>query len=176
MALLKRTTRRQAGVLASFIHIDGAVDAIRALRAMGQRNLVVYSPSPNHEIEEALSHRVSPVRLFTLIGGLTGCTAGFAMTIWMSYDWPVLVGGKPIASIPPYVVIAFELTILLGALATVAAVGLFSVLMGKRGVAYDPRFSDDQIGIFVPVKPDDRASVEQLMQTAGAVEVRYEAA
>jgi hypothetical protein len=176
MALLKRTRRRQSGVLAAFVHIDAAVDAIRALRAMGLRNLVVYSPSPNHEIEEALSHRVSPVRLFTLIGGLSGCAAGFCMTIWMSYDWPVLVGGKPIASIPPYVVIAFELTILLGALITVAAVALFSVLLDKKGVAYDPRFSDDQVGIFVAVKPEERGSVEQLLQSAGAVEVRYEGA
>jgi hypothetical protein len=137
---------------------------------------VVYSPAPNHEIDEALSHRVSPVRLFTLIGGLTGCTAGFAMTIWMSYDWPAVVGGKPIASIPPYVVIGFELTILLGALSTVAAVALFSVLMGKRGVAYDPRFSDDQIGIFVASPPDQGGAVEQLLRSAGAVEVRHETA
>ena len=176
MAFLKRTRRRTPGILSSFVHIDAAVDAIRALRAMGLRDLVVYSAAPNHEIEEALNHRVSPVRLFTLIGGLSGCTAGFAMTIWMSYDWPVLVGGKPTAAIPPYVVIAFELTILLGALITVAAVGFFSVLMDKRGVAYDPRFSDDQIGIFVPAPPDQRAAVEQLLRSAGAVEVRYEAA
>ncbi|HEY3012175.1 MAG TPA: DUF3341 domain-containing protein [Gemmatimonadales bacterium] len=175
MALLKRA-KRVPGVLASFAHIDAAVDAIRALRAMGRRDLVVYTPSPNHEIEEALNQRVSPVRLFTLIGGLTGCTAGFAMTIWMSYDWPVVVGGKPIASIPPYVVIAFELTILLGALSTVAAVALFSVLMGRRGVAFDPRFSDDQIGIFVPADPEQLGSVEKLLRSAGAVEVRYEAA
>lgn len=175
MAFLRRD-RRKPGILASFVHIDAAVDAIRALRATGQRNLVVYSPAPNHELEEALSHRVSPVRLFTLIGGLTGCAAGFAMTIWMSYDWPVLVGGKPVASIPPYVVIAFELTILLGALSTVAAVALFSVLQGKRGVAYDPRFSDDHIGIFVPAGSDQLASVEQLLRSAGAVEVRHEAA
>lgn len=174
MALFKRSKRPVPGILAAFAHIDAAVDAIRALRAMGQRDLVVYSPAPNHEIEEALNYRVSPVRLFTLIGGLSGCTAGFAMTIWMSYDWPVVVGGKPIASIPPYVVIGFELTILLGALSTVAAVALFSVLMGKRGVAYDPRFSDDQIGIFVPVTPEQRPSVEQLFRSAGAVEVRYE--
>ena len=175
MALLKRS-RRMPGILASFVHIDAAVDAIRALRARGHRQLVVYSAAPNHELEEALSHRVSPVRLFTLVGGLTGCAAGFAMTIWMSYDWPVLVGGKPIASIPPYVVIAFELTILLGALSTVAAVGLFSVLMGKRGVAYDPQFSDDQIGIFVPAGQDQAGSVENLLRSAGAVEVRHEAA
>jgi hypothetical protein len=171
-----KRARRIPGILASFVHIDAAVDAVRALRARGHRDLVVYSPAPNHELEEALNHRVSPVRLVTLIGGLTGCAAGFAMTIWMSYDWPVLVGGKPIASIPPYVVIAFELTILLGALSTVAAVGLFSVLLGKRGVAYDPRFSDDQIGIFVPAGSDQAGPVENLLRSAGAVEVRHEAA
>jgi Alternative complex III, ActD subunit len=175
MAFLKRA-RRAPGVLASFVHVDAATDAIRALRARGHRNLVVYSAAPNHEIEEALDQGVSPVRLFTLIGGLTGCAAGFGMTIWMSLDWPLIVGGKTIASIPPYVVIAFELTILLGALSTVTAVALFSVLMGKRGVAYDPRYSDDQIGIFVPGGTDQQAAVEQLLRSAGAVEVRREAA
>jgi Protein of unknown function (DUF3341) len=175
MAFLKRA-RRAPGVLASFVHVDAATDAIRALRARGHRNLVVYSAAPNHEIEEALDQGVSPVRLFTLIGGLTGCAAGFGMTIWMSLDWPLIVGGKTIASIPPYVVIGFELTILLGALSTVAAVALFSVLMGKRGVPYDPRFSDDEIGIFVPGGPDQQGPVEQLLRSAGAVEVRREAA
>ena len=178
MALTKtaRGGKRKPGVLASFVHVDAAADAIRALRARGMKDLVVYSAAPNHEIEEALDHRVSPVRLITLIGGLTGCAAGFGMTLWMSHDWPVLVGGKPIGSIPPYVVIAFELTILLGALSTVAAVALFSVLMGRRGAPYDPRFSDDTIGIFVPATQDTARQVEQMMHSAGAVEVRYEAA
>ncbi len=164
------------GLLASFVHVDAAADAIRALRARGLRDLVVYSAAPNHEIEEALQHRVSPVRLITLIGGLTGCAAGFGMTIWMSHDWPTLVGGKTIASIPPYVVIAFELTILLGALSTVAAVAVFSILMGRRGVPYDPRFSDDMIGVFVPAKQDLAGQVERLLRDAGAVEVRHEGA
>jgi hypothetical protein len=175
MALMKRT-RQVPGLLASFVHVDAAADAIRALRARGHRNLVVYSAAPNHEIEEALDQPVSPVRLFTLIGGLTGCAAGFGMTLWMSYDWPVVVGGKPIGSIPPYVVIGFELTILLGALSTLAAVALFSVLQGKRGIAYDPKFSDDRIGIFVPSGADQLRSLEQLLRSAGAVEVRHEAA
>jgi hypothetical protein len=173
---LARKTRTVAGVLGSFVHVDAAADAIRALRAQGHRDLVVYSASPNHEIEEALDQGVSPVRLFTLIGGLTGCAAGFGMTIWMSYDWPVLVGGKPIASIPPYVVIGFELTILLGALSTVTAVALLSLLQGKRGIAYDPRFSDDQIGIFVPAGSDQVGPTEELLKAAGAVEVRHEVA
>ncbi len=171
-----KSARRVPGVLASFVHIDAATDAIRALRAKGHRNLTVYSAAPNHELEEALEHKTSPVRLFTLIGGLTGCAAGFGMTLWMSYDWPVVVGGKPIGAIPPYVVIAFELTILLGALSTVMAVGLLSVFQGKRGVAFDPSFTDDRIGIFVPAGSDQRTPVEQLLRSAGAVEVRHEAA
>jgi ActD protein len=175
MPSLKRP-RRLPGVLASFIHVDAAVEAIRALRARGFRDLVVYSAAPNHEIEEALDQPVSWVRLFTLIGGLTGCAAGFGMTIWMSLDWPTLVGGKTIASIPPYVVIAFELTILLGALSTVAALVVFSALLDKKGVAYDPRFSDDLIGIFVPVKGDQQGTIEQVFHAAGALEVRHEAA
>jgi hypothetical protein len=173
---LMRRAKQVPGLLASFAHVDAASDAIRALRASGHRKMVVYSAAPNHELEEALSHRVSPVRLFTLIGGLTGCAAGFGMTIWMSHDWPTVVGGKPIGSIPPYVVIAFELTILLGALSTVAGVALFSVLMGRRGIAYDPKFSDDQIGIFVPASGDQAEPVERMLRSAGAVEVRREAA
>jgi ActD protein len=174
---LRKGPRRRPGLLASFQHVDAAADAVRALRARGHRDLTVYTASPNHEIEEALDHGVSPVRLFTLIGGLTGCAAGFGMTLWMSYDWPVLLGGKPIGSLPPYIVIAFELTILCGALSTVAAVGLFSVLLRKRGAAYDPRFSDDQIGIFIPaVEAEQSRSLEQLLRSAGAVEVRHEGA
>ena len=88
----------------------------------------------------------------------------------------MVVGGKPIGSIPPYVVIAFELTILLGALSTVAAVAVFSILMAKRGAAYDPRFSDDMIGIFVPAGPDQARQLEQMLRNAGAAEVRHEAA
>jgi hypothetical protein len=163
-------------VLASFVHIDAATDAIRALRARGHRNLTVYSATPNHELEEALEHKTSPVRLFTLIGGLTGCAAGFGMTIWMSHDWPLVVGGKPIGAIPPYVVIAFELMILIGALSTVAAVGILSVMQGKRGVAFDPSYTDDRIGVFVPAGSEQRDGVEQLLRSAGAVEVRHEAA
>ena len=132
-------------------------------------DLVVYSASPNHEVEEALEHKVSPVRLFTLIGGLTGCAAGFGMTIWMSLDWPTLVGGKTIASIPPYVVIAFELTILLGALSTVAAVG---ALLGAHGQARDRVRSQVQRRhdrhLRARRRPEQVGPTEELLRTAGA--------
>ena len=159
------------GVLASFAHLDAATDAIRGLKARGFRDLTVYTAAPNHEIEDALDQPVSWVRLFTLIGGLTGCTAGFAMTIWMSDDWPLLVGGKPIAAIPPYVVIAFELTIIYGALCTVAGIIIMSLVKSLKGRPFHPRFTDDRIGIFVPCTPDQSGSVRALLTEAGSEEV-----
>jgi len=159
------------GVLASFAHIDAATEAIVGLKARGFRDLTVYTAAPNHEIEDVLKQPVSWVRLFTLIGGLTGCTAGFAMTIWMSQDWPLLVGGKPIAAIPPYVVIAFELTILYGALSTVAGMLILSLVKNIRGRPFHPRFSDDRIGIFVPCAPEQTADVRALLTQAGSEEV-----
>jgi hypothetical protein len=167
--------KRVPGVLASFAHIDAACDAIRALRSSGRKDITVYSAYPNHELESALEITNSPVRLFTLIGGLTGTTAGFAMTIWMSRDWPLLVGGKPIAAIPPYVVIGFELTILLGALSTVAGIILLSMRNPTTGLAYDPAFTDDRIGIFVPSTGDQAGGVKALLEKSGAVEVRQDA-
>ncbi|HEX2450867.1 MAG TPA: DUF3341 domain-containing protein, partial [Gemmatimonadales bacterium] len=104
-------SRPAPGVLGAFDHIDAATDAIKALRARGHRDLTVYSSHPNHELEDALETPVSPVRLFTLVGGLTGCAAGFGMAIWMNLDWPLVVGGKPIAAVPAFVVLGFELTV-----------------------------------------------------------------
>jgi len=163
------------GVLGSFDHIDAACDAIRELKATGHKDLTVYSAAPNHELEAAIGDPVSPVRLFTLIGGLTGCAAGFGAAIWMSRDWPLLVGGKPIAAIPPYVVIGFELTILIGALSTVAGIIILSMMKSLKGRPYNARFSDDRIGVFVPCRSEQLADVEKLMTQHGSVEVSRDA-
>lgn len=163
-----------AGVLAAFRHVDDAAHAIRSLKEMGYRDFTVYTPVPNHEIASAVGHRISPVRIWTLIGGLMGVTLGLLMTIWMSLDYPVVVGGKPIPSVVPYIVIMFELTILCGAGATVLGLIVHSV-RNRRVAAFDPRFTDDHIGIFVPCGTERRDAVQQLLHGSGAEEVRVEA-
>ncbi len=166
--------RPPPGVVGAFRHVDAAAAAIRSLKEMGYEDFTVYTPAPNHEIADAVGHKVSPVRLWTLFGGLAGVTSGFAMTLWMSYDYPIIVGGKTIGSVIPYVVIGFELTILIGALATLTGLA-FHIWRSARPAAYDPRFTDDHIGIFVPCPVERRPSVEQLLQSSGAEEVRVEA-
>lgn len=84
-----------------------------------KKDINVISPIHVHEVDEILEVRPSKLKFFTFFGALSGTITGFAFTIYTVLRWPVLItGGKPIVSIPPFVVIAFELTILFGALAT----------------------------------------------------------
>ena len=162
------------GVLGVFAHLDTTLAAIKQLRAAGHADFTVYSPIPRHEIEDALGQRVSPVRMFTLVGGIAGCAIGAWLTLWMSADWPIVTGGKPVGSIPPYVVIMFEMTILFGALSTILGI-LLNVLFGARRtgtILYDARFTNDRFGIFVPTAGDKASRIESLLRDAGAEEVR----
>jgi hypothetical protein len=58
------------------------------------------------------------VRFFALAGAGAGTVTGFAFTILTMTSWPLIVGGKPIVSLPPFLIIAFALTILFGSLST----------------------------------------------------------
>ena len=162
-------------VVGVFAHVDTTVKALEELKAKGYHDLEVYTPAPIHEIEDVMERDrpVSHVRLFTLIGGLTGTASGFLLTIWSAMQWGLVTGGKPIASIPPFVVIAFELTILFGGLATVLGLVLLGRLPRLRPSAgYDPRFSNDRFGVAVQCASGRGASVAGILRGAGAEEVR----
>jgi hypothetical protein len=142
------------------------------LQGRGFGEMEIYSPAPFPELDDAIDKKPSRVRLFTLIGGLAGVTLGFAMQIWMALDWPLNIGGKPMASIPPYVIIGFEMTILLGGLLTflgLLAVGRLPRI--KLDPAYSARFSGDEIGLSVTCIDRDVTEIENLMRDAQAKEV-----
>ncbi len=82
--------------------------------------LDVITPIPVPETEKILKMKPSRLRIFTLVGALTGMAAGFGLTISTVLEWPLITGGKPLISFPPFIVIAFALTILLGSLASFA--------------------------------------------------------
>ncbi|HWP35449.1 MAG TPA: DUF3341 domain-containing protein [Thermodesulfobacteriota bacterium] len=163
----------RGGLLGVFAHLDAAATAIRRLRRAGFTDLTVYTPVPRHELEAALAPRESRVRLFTFTGGLLGALTGYGFTAFTSLDWPLVVGGKPLFHMIPYTVIAFELTVLFGALATV--LGLFVTARLPRlaaDIAYDPAFTTDRIGVAVRTGEDRAAAAREILAAAGAEEVR----
>ena len=163
------------GVLGAFSDLDAAVDAIEALKRDKLGDVRVYSPTPRHELEHAIDAGPSPVRKFTLIGGLAGLTFGYWIAIWASDYWPLVVGGKPIASWVPYTIFGFEVMVLVGALSTVAGLLINAgVPRLTMMVGYDPRFSHGDYGVWVECPPEKAAAAEDLLRSAGAVEVRRE--
>ena len=163
------------GVLAAFRELDATVDAIEDLKKQKISDITVYTPTPRHEIEEAVDPPPSPVRKFTLIGGLCGVCFGYWIAIWTSDYWPLVVGGKPVASWVPYTIIGFEVMVLVGALSTVAGMFVNSrVPKITMTVGFDPRFTHGDYGIWVPAAPDRVRAVEETMRRHGAVEVRHE--
>ncbi len=166
------SSARAGGILAVFDGVDSAIDAVERLRAAGLRRFTVFSPAPDHDLEHAIHAPQSAVRMFTLVGGLTGAATGFALPTWTSLDWPLVTGGKPIIAIPAWVIIAFELTILFGALSTVLGLFITARLPQRRpGLVYDPSFSEDRYGVYIRV-PGKEAQVRTILQDAGAVEIR----
>ena len=164
------------GVVAAFRELDSAVEAIGALKKSRFTEMTVYSPTPRHELDDAVAAPVSRVRLFTLIGGLAGASFGYWIAIWASKYWPLVVGGKPIASWVPYTIFGFEVMVLVGSLSTVFA--LFALSRVPRltlTVGYDPRFSGGHFGIWVDTSPDRLNEAADLLRKHGAEEVRHEA-
>ena len=163
------------GVIGAFTELDSTVHAIEDLRKQNFSDITVYTPTPRHELEEAMQPPKSPVRRFTLIGGLLGVTFGYWVAIWISDYWPIVVGGKPVASWVPYTIIGFELMVLIGSLSTVF--GMFAVSRIPRltmTVGYDGRFSHGDFGVWVPAGPDRMAAAADLLRKHGALEVRNE--
>ena len=174
--LLAPRPQKHPGVMGIFEYVDDATAAVRALRQVGHADLSVYSPVPHHDIERALEQGPSIVRWVTFGGATLGLTGGFALCIYSVTSYPLVVGGKELISLPPFVVIAYESMILLGALANLVGMLALARLPQVRSKApYDPRFSEDRIGIWVPCAGEDAARVEKMLRGQGAEEVQRHA-
>jgi ActD protein len=164
------------GVMGVFYYVDDVTEAVRALRQTGHRDLRVYSPVPYHDVERALEQGQSIVRWVTLGGALCGATGGLALCIYSVVSWPLVVGGKELVSLPPFVVIAYESMILLGSLANLfGMLALTRLPEIKTSAPWDPRFTEDRIGVWVPCAGEAAVKVQEMLRGHGAEEVALHA-
>jgi Protein of unknown function (DUF3341) len=112
---MPETTSKPYGMIAEFETPADTLHAAQKVRDAGFRRWDVYTPFPVHGMDSAMGMKNSAVGWFSFIGGVSGYTLGMLMIWWMNaYDYPIVVGGKPMFSpfsaFPP----SYELTILLG--------------------------------------------------------------
>ena len=170
------SARENEGVLGIFDDPDKSVEAVRALKKDGYAGQIeIFAAVPPHGMLEEFDVFKSPVKFFTLTGGLLGCITGFVLSIGLSWTWNLIVGGKSPGVPLPYVVIGFELTILFGGLASLIGLFIHTGLGPPRlHPAYDARFSEDRVGVFVNCTREKMALVEGSLRRMGAEEVRVE--
>ncbi|MBE9465593.1 DUF3341 domain-containing protein [Dyadobacter subterraneus] len=92
---------------------DTVLHAVPKLRKAGVKIQEVYSPFPIHGLDDALGHPRTRIGIAAFMFGVTGCCVALTLMIWtMGIDWPMIVGGKDSISLPNYIPITFELTVL----------------------------------------------------------------
>ena len=106
-------------------------------------DIEIRAPHPVHHAEELLQEKPSDVRVFALIGGLTGAATGYLFPSLTALDWILPVGNKPIVGIPPFTIIAFELMVLFGGLSSFLGFLIESRMPGVRTIISNDEFTDN---------------------------------
>jgi hypothetical protein len=126
------------GLLAEFEGPSSLVYAAERAHAEGFRRMDAYSPFPIEEAAEAIGFHRSWLPLIILIGGLLGTLTGAVMQYWISaVDYPLNVGGRPLASWVAFTIPCFELTILFASFS--AVVGMLA--LNGLPLPYHPVFN-----------------------------------
>ena len=164
-------------VLGEFATPDALVAATHKMRESGFQGMDTYSPYPLHGGSEALGLPPSKVPFIALGGALTGMITALAMQTWMnSVDYPLNVGGRPLISLPAWIPITFELSVLF------AAFGIFFGLLGLSRLPqpYHPVFESEGFlsasthGYWLSVPQlagVDAQDVQSKLQSLGATQV-----
>ena len=131
------------------------------------------SPLPLEDAQEVLGLKASPVRRFSLAGAIFGALSGFAMAVGTALVFILPTGGRAIIAVPPYLIITYEMTILLGVLFTLLGFFMVSRLPAWRDRPYTPESNIDRFVVVVEGAADaDATRAETMLREAGAEETR----
>lgn len=123
MSVAPGPVARPYGLLAEFDGPEKLLHAVRRTRQAGYRQVEAYSPFPVEGVGETLHGTSTGVPVIVLVGGILGGLTGYGMQYYIAaISYPLNVGGRPYNSIPAFVPVTFELTILFAALFATAAV------------------------------------------------------
>lgn len=162
-------------VVGIFDNEDVLLEGVEKIRGNGVKIHEVYSPFPVHGLDEVLGYKRSRLPIAAFLFGMTGTSLALIMQIWMlGYDWPMIIGGKNFASLPPFIPVTFELTVLLGALGMVATFMIVSDMKPyKWPRQFDLRSTDDKHVMAIDLALNSSKSKEEIkniLKEAGASE------
>lgn len=162
------------GIAAFFDHPDELMHAAEMARDEGFDVWDAYSPFPIHGIEDAMGTGRSWLPWVTFAAGGTGfLLANMLQFGTLSFDWPMIIGGKPYAPWPSFVPVMFELTVLLGGVTTAIVMFIASGCFRKPKII-DPEITNDRFVLWVSSEDSkyNPTYVTDFMKQLDPVEIR----
>ncbi len=155
-------------IMGIFNNEDQVVSTLAALKKTAYQFQRVHSPIPSHKIMAALNLKKSKVGYFTLAGGILGLISGFALAVYCSIEWNLIVSGKPIISLIPFFIVGFEFTILFAVFGNVIGLLTQTRLPSFKGMEYyDPRCSGAHFGVLAACEPMQQDGLEDFFKKNG---------
>ncbi len=158
---------------------DDETDLLKAVKQANKQHLDiwdVFTPFPVHGLDPLLGLEESRLHIAGFIYGATGTLTAFGFMTWVfTRNWPIIFGGKPYWSVPAFIPITFELTVLFAAIGMV--VTFYTVCGLGPGVTnptLDDRITDDKFCIAFEtngLSQDEISGLKGFFSTTGASEI-----
>ena len=161
-------------VMGTFAYEEDFLNAAENLTSSGFDDIALLSPLPLEDAQRALGLGKSPVRRFSLAGAIIGALSGFAMAAGTALVFILPTGGRALITLPPFMIITYEMTILFGVIFTLLGFHFVSGLPAWRDKPYLPSANVDRFIVVVEGADSEQAAkAVTIIKEAGAVEVRH---
>ncbi len=152
---------------------DDETDLMKAVKEAKEQHLEimdVYTPFPVHGLDPILGLAESRLHIAGFVYGMIGTLTAFLGMTWVfTKDWPVIFGGKPYWSVPAFIPITFELTVLFSCVGMVITFYIVSGLgPGVTNDYLDPRITDDKFCIAFDKSEVEASAAESFLSKTGA--------
>ena len=148
--------------------------AVKNVRKTGYKIHDVYTPMPIHGLDTAMGLRDTSLHTAGFVYAITGTTTAFSFITWaLTYDWPMNIGGKPFFSLPAWIPIMFELTVLFSAVGMVLTFCyLCQMAPFVKKDHFHLRATDDMFVMAIEcTEKTNEGEVSDFLRNIGAVEV-----
>jgi molybdopterin-containing oxidoreductase family membrane subunit len=155
-------------VLGLFKDESLAAAAVESLAGSPWKLHAVHSPFPSERIWRAAKSRKSKVGYFTLAGGIIGLVSGIGLATYTSLQWNLIVSGKPVVALIPYLIVGFEFTVLFAVFGNMVGLMTQTRLPEYQSIgAYDPRCSGEHFGVLASCEEGQQGALLAFFQANG---------